>query len=142
MPLAPQQFRITKELVRISHPDDKLAAFHHFAKGAKLPQEEWPQEYNRVLAASRIGENLPANRVPIPLTDELCYFLDMPPGTWMPRPDAVEKVRDMMKSRGLVKKQIILNPDNYIRSLLRIGKKEPPMLLFNLEERMDHLFLV
>jgi hypothetical protein len=60
----------------------------------------------------------------------------------MPRPAAVEKVRDMMKSRGLVKKQIILNPDSYIRSLLRIGKKEPPLLLFNLEGRMDHLFLV
>ena len=139
MPLSHTHFRIIKGIVRVID-GNKRNAFDQVAELYKLPREEWDNEWKRVLCEIK-WQKEPVFNVPLPVTAELCYFLGVPVGTWISRNDVFVGICNYLKSRKLLKKQIIVEADRHVQSLLRLGHDEK-LMLFHLESRMDHLFCI
>lgn len=141
MPLSLHHLRIVKSIVRVVDLQDRHPMFDALAHAFQLPRHEWMSEWQSVLNAIKCAEE-PVYNVPLPATNELCYFLGRPAGTWMSRTDAFNGLVRYVKNRGLLKKRVIVQADRHVASLLRLAHNEPLILLYHVETRMDHLFEV
>lgn len=83
---------------------------------------------------------------PVAVTDELCKFLNKPTGTLVSRTDVGKSIREYIKAHDLQKpsdRREIL-PDNTLTRLLRLDPaelKDKPLTYFNLNGKMNHLFV-
>lgn len=85
-------------------------------------------------------------RKPVAVTDELCNFLNKPTGTLVSRMDVGKSIRDYIKSNDLQNPadRREIRPDNNLARLLRLNPaelKDSPLSYFNLNGKMNHLFV-
>jgi transposase len=136
---------MAKELVRVCDDDaSRRRTFEAIAKRVMLPAREWDDEWARIREDASTSKNDAAFEVPLPLAADLCHFLDVPVGTWMPRPRAIDLVRQRLRERGLVRRRIEVDTDDSsVRMLLGVKKSTPqPVMLFHLDALLDPFFLV
>ena len=83
---------------------------------------------------------------PVAVTDELCKFLNKPTGTLISRTDVGKSIREYIKAHDLQNPadRREIRPDNTLARLLRINQadlKDEPLTYFNLNGKMNHLFV-
>jgi chromatin remodeling complex protein RSC6 len=83
---------------------------------------------------------------PVAVTDELCKFLNKPTGTLISRTDVGKSIRDYIKTHDLQNPadRREIRPDNNLTRLLRLNTatlKDEPLTYFNLNGKMNHLFV-
>lgn len=95
-------------------------------------------------AGGAAGQDKPANGFakPTKLSDELCKFLKVPPGTEMGRTQVTKMLTEYVKKNNLQQEQDkrVINPDPALRGVLKTGP-EDKVTYFNLQKFIKHHFV-
>lgn len=148
--VAPENTEQYKEFVVMQ---EQITAMNNAIKVFTQALKEMNKKYTKALKAGqkkqKKGGDANGNKrtngfsLPVKLSDDMCKFLGVPPGTQMGRTDVTKTLTKYVKDNGLHDKQDKRNiiPDAKLKAILGPTDDGKPLSYFNLQKSIKHHFI-